>query len=147
MARLDTSQNLELQADGTSCCCGGRTFYRPPISECNTCARVLEHGPFSLFQEIDRLFGPGACNPTSDPTGSQPGNGEVDDITDWEFDGPSLREISRLSSERISSRQLFLRGSHDEDPWFLRDGAVSNNYPAEIYEASVGEEPFEYVST
>lgn len=149
MARSDASLTIELQSDGTSCCCGDKALYKP-ISECNTCARVLEHGPFSLFQGIDRLFGSGACDtqrPTSDPTGSQPGNGEVDDITDWEFDGPSFHEIAGLTGGIISSQQLFLRGPHNEDPWFLRDGPATKNYPAESYEASVGEEPFEYVST
>lgn len=143
MARLDASLTMEPQSDGTNCCCGDRASHRP-ISECNTCARVLEHGPFSLFQGIDSLFGLGTCDtqrPTSDPTGYQPGNGEVDDITDWEFDGPSFHEIAELSDGIISSRQLFLRGPYNEDPWFLRDRPASKNHPAESDEASMEVEP------
>lgn len=117
----------------------------PPISECSTCARVLEHGPFSLFREIDELFGLSAQQPISNSTESQL---EVDNLKDWEIlGGASLGEIAAMIDERISPMQLFL-DSHTEDPWVLRSGVQApNNYPVEGDEAWMSEEPSEYTST
>lgn len=114
---------------------------------------MLEHGPFSLFQEIDELFGPadfGTQHPSSNPTESQPSNSEANDIADWVFlGGPSFREIAVLFGRKISARQLFLRGPHNEDPWALRaelGPEALNSYPAEADDAWMEEGPFEHAS-
>lgn len=124
MTRLGESQvtDPKPKADSTSCCCGDGALSKP-ISGCKTCARVLGHGPFSLLREIDELFGSSANDaqrPISSSTEPQP---EVDDLRDWELlGGASLSEIAVLIDERISPRELFLRGSHTDDPWALRSG-------------------------
>lgn len=129
MKRQGKSQvtNPKLEPDGTSCCCGEVALSKP-ISGCRTCARVLGHGPFSLLLEIDKLFGPSASD-TQRPISQQPTSGstepqpEVDDLRDWELLGEAgLSEIAVLIDERISPRELFLRGSQTDDPWVLRSG-------------------------
>lgn len=66
---------------------------------------------------------------------SQLGNGQVEDLTDWEFpSGHSFDEFAALAGGRISPTQLFFDGSRADDPWILRHEVMVEdfkNYPGD----------------